>query len=72
MVKPINTSLTGVWTNLFVAIATPLRSLINPIRAYFTESVLNIVSGVDPRVMNTYIIPKNNCLIKLNMRIRET
>lgn len=40
-------------TNLFVAIAMPLRSLISPVKANFTASVRNIESGVAFRVTNT-------------------
>lgn len=40
--------------NLLVAIAIPLKSLINPITANFTASVRNIESGVDSRVWKTY------------------
>lgn len=40
-------------TNLFVAIAIPLRSLINPTNAYFTASVRNIASGVDSKLIKT-------------------
>lgn len=41
-------------TNLFVAIAMPRRSLINPIKAHFTASVRNIESGVDSKLIKTY------------------
>lgn len=40
--------------NLFVAIAMPRRSLINPIKAHFTASVRNIESGVDSKLIKTY------------------
>lgn len=43
--------------NLFVAIAIPLRSLIKPMRAYFTASVRNAESGVDSRVTRTWSFP---------------
>lgn len=39
--------------DLLVAIAIPLKSLINPITANFTASVRNIESGVDSRVRKT-------------------
>lgn len=41
--------------NLFVAIAVPLRSRINPINAYFTVSERNIVSVVDSKLTKTLV-----------------
>lgn len=40
-------------TNLFVAIAIPLRSLIKPTSAYLTASVRNTASGVDSKLRKT-------------------
>jgi len=41
-------------TNLLVAIAIPLRSLIKPTSANFTASVRNTASGVDSKLRKTY------------------
>ena len=40
-------------TNLFVAIAIPLRSRIKPINAYFTVSEWNVASDVDSKLTKT-------------------
>jgi len=40
-------------TNLFVAIAIPLRSLIKPTSANLTASVRNTASGVDSKLRKT-------------------